>query len=221
MLRPGVACALRRGHLTAWGRQGYVLAWPGATKTRPGDVCEARGTPQAQWHVTACGHRAVIRVLDAYSARASGDGSRLWPEVTPPRVMAWLRRVRAVTDEETPRLAAHGFRLGTDLELHELGAPADVINLLGWWARDAAPGKCTRAYYNSTHLGMMLMETARLGQSQTHHPAPGVHTGTPSQRVDWDTEWLTFQRGLPRQVEIRQHALMASLADVDNAIAAD
>ena len=85
-----------------------------------------------------------------------------------------------------PRLAAHGFRPGCDAGLHELGAPAEVVNMLGWWSRNAAPGKGTRAYYNSAHLGRMMMATERLGASWTQHPAPSVHVGRPAPAVDWD-----------------------------------
>ena len=103
------------------------------------------------------------------------------------------------------------------MELHELNAPADIINLLGWWARDAAPGKGTRAYYNSIHIGKMLMVTAHLGQSLTHHPAPGVYTGRPARPVDWTAVWVSYERGLPvRPPAIRQPALLASMAEADH-----
>lgn len=221
MLRPGVAGKLRKGNLVPWG-PGYVLTWPARDKTRPGDVCQPDGLPQRLWRVTACGHPAVRRVLDHYRANATGPGELLWPQATPAATMAWLRQVRPVEAEETPRLTAHGFRLGCDLELHELGAPPDVINVLGWWAQESTPGKATRAYYSSTHLGRMMMVTAQLGQSTTAHPAPGVHSGTPAPTVVWEALWETYATTLPaRPPAIRQAAYAAAAAAASDAVQPD
>lgn len=208
MLRPGVAGRLRRGHLTRWG-PGFILSWPGRDKTRPGDVCAPDGQPQGLWRVTACGHAAVCRVLDDYTGRQPELGALLWPQADPRRTMAWLRRARPVAADEVQRLTAHGFRL----ELHELAAPPDIINLLGWWARDAASGKGTRAYYNSAHLGRLMMVTSRLGSSRTAHPAPGVHVGAAGRPVDWDKLWASYEPQLPRTPPaIRTAALAAASA---------
>ena len=212
MLRPGVAGALRRGHMTPWG-WGYVLSWPSRHKSSRADVCQRAGTPQAVWMVTACGHPAVKAVLDVYISRAESDGCLLWPEATPRATLEWLRRVRPVSPEEVPRLTAHGFRLGTDLELDELKAPKDEVNVLGWWARENVAGRSTQAYYSSVHLGRLLMITSRLGGSVTHHPSPGVHTGTPAATVDWEKEWEAVSRRLPAEPpNIRQAALTAAAA---------
>ena len=82
MLRPGVAGALRRGHLTPWG-PGYILSWPLPDKTRPGDVCAPEEVVRGPWRVTACGHPDVKRVLDLYRGRCSRPDELLWPEATP------------------------------------------------------------------------------------------------------------------------------------------
>ncbi len=209
MLRPGCVLRLRAGNLTPWG-PGLILTWTARDKTRQGDVCADGDAIQPQWRVTGCAQPTVVAVVSDYLRRADSPSSLLFPGVTSRRVSAWLHRTRIVDSLETPRLTAHGFRLGTDMELHQLGVPAEVINLIGYWSREAAPGKSTKAYYNSVHVGAMYLATSRLGTSDVRHPAPGVHVGPEALHIRWEAEYPGYTASLPASLPPLRPAALAA-----------
>lgn len=211
MLRPGLATKLCHHNMTAWGG-GYILTWAAPDKTRQGDVCTPGDAIQPTWRITGCAHPAVVAVLDEVMAKSKGRAS-LWPLVTPRRVMEWLRRTRIVRDSEVPRLTAHGFRLGTDQELDQLKVPPDIINVIGYWARETTAGKSTRSYYNSIHVGAMYLATSRLGSALICHPGAGVHVGREAKPIDWARDYPRYLEGLPQDLPRIRLAIMEGDTD--------
>lgn len=212
VLRPGMAGLVRKGNLVAWG-PGFVLTWVVRDKTRRGDE-ERPDAPLSQWRVSACGHVKVAAVIRGYHAAAAHDRDLIFPTATPRAVMEWLRSVRTVSPTEVQRLTAHGFRTAADTELLELGAPAEWINALGHWARATVEGRASVTYYGSLDLGKLMMLTARMGEVDLHHPAPGVHVTLASPGpVDWDAAWEAYRKELPKDPPQIREAVAALLVE--------
>ena len=214
-LRPGIAGQVRRGNLVRWG-PGWILTWIRPDKTRRRDVLAASTTPMSEWRVTATAQPQAVAAIELYWDATSDDADLVFPRATPRVVMDWLRRTWTADPSQVPRLTAHGFRLGADMELHELRVPSDYINVMGWWARKDAPGKSMRSYYNSTSLGRLMCTTSFLGRMTWAAPAAGVHVGPGLTPPRWEKEWVRFRKGLPdRPPDIRGPAVATLGSDDD------
>ena len=197
-LRPGIAGQVRKGNLVSWG-PGWILTWVQQDKSRRQDVLAPPGTAMREWRVTATAQPQAVEAIQQYWDRAEGHADRVFPRASPTAVLAWLRRAWTHDPTQVPRLTAHGFRVGADMELHELRVPPDYINVLGWWARKEAPGRSMRAYYNSVNLGRLMCCTRLLGGMQWAAPVEGVHVGQGVEPPDWEEEWREFKARLPAQ----------------------
>ena len=195
-LRPGIAGQVRKGNLVRWG-PGWILTWIQQDKSRRQDVLAPPGTAMREWRVTATAQPQAVEAIQQYWDQAEGHADRVFPRASPVAVLAWLRRAWTHDPTQVPRLTAHGFRVGADMELHELRVPPDYINVLGWWARKEAPGRSMRAYYNSINLGRLMCCTRLLGGMQWAAPVEGVHVGQGVEPPDWEEEWKEFKVGLP------------------------
>lgn len=215
-LRPGIAGQVRKGNLTRWG-PGWTLAWVQQDKTRQQDVLAAPGTPMNEWRVTATAQPQAVEAIQTYWDAAVTDADWVFPRSKPAAVLGWLRRTWVSDPEQVPRLTSHGFRLGVDMELHELGVPSDYVNVLGWWARKDVPGKSMRAYYNSVSLGKLMCCTSFLGKMTWTAPAAGVHVGPGVRPRRWDKEWGRFCRRLPAEPPELRGPALATLQLQDDA----
>jgi hypothetical protein len=117
---------------------------------------------------------AAHPVLDAAMARLPSEGL-LFPGLTLARMNDFI--ARRLANEEVPNkdafaIGAHGVRVGADAEAKELGAPDDLLDILGWWSRQTRR-MCD--YYSSINVHALYALTRLYGQLDIVPLYPGVH----------------------------------------------
>lgn len=191
VLRAGVVSLLTKSNLVPWG-PGFVLVWRARDKTRRGDII-ADGESMKMFRISATAQPQAVEVIRRYWSRVRGAEGRVFPNVSKDRALRWLKATYVKPLGQGHRLSTHGFRVGANIELHELNAPEDFVNVMGWWRRGTATGRSMNQYYNSVDLGRLMMVASKMGRMRSESPAVGFHfssVGHPG--YDWDKEWRRF-----------------------------
>jgi hypothetical protein len=67
---------------------------------------------------------------------------------------------------------AHGARVGADTEALELGAPQELLDIMGWWRQ---ANRRMSDYYSGTNIKRMFALTELYGYLEFLHIAPGIY----------------------------------------------
>jgi hypothetical protein len=167
VLRGGVATRITREMLTPLPCGGFQLTWRYRTKRRRG----RKGREEVvAWHATAARHPLLTEALKlAPSSGLLGRGVSV-AQVT----SAWKRLVPST--EAHPLVGLHSFRAGADVELGEYKVPSDIIDTLGWWARER---RRTSEYYGAISAEDLMAATAMLGSARFKHLSQNLFTSVP------------------------------------------
>ena len=158
---------------------GHILVWQLVQKRTTvdptsDDACSRAGA------IGAARHPIIHNIIN----QAAGN-HRLFPDVTPARMNAFVRRM---CPEVGPAfdIRAYGCRTGADRDASTLLLPDDLTRTLFWWKRDKPD---MRAYYGAVNVHLLYLFSERRAAIRMVSLVPGLmnaRAAHPS-HLDWVT----------------------------------